>query len=87
MNASKAQCSGNNNNNSPRKRTGEQAKVIAAAVDTSLAKKAKAKQLVSKDSTQAEAFVVSVFNKLSGKTSATPQTVTDNSVDSQIFLT
>ena len=85
--ASKVQHSGNNNNYSPRKRIGEQAKVIAASVDTALAKKAKAEQLVSKDSTQAEAFVVSIFNKLDGKTSATPRTATENSVDSQIFLT
>ena len=40
--ASKAHHSGNNNNSSPRKQTGEQAKVLAAAVETALSKKAKA---------------------------------------------
>ena len=83
---SRAQRSGNNSNPLSKKRTGEQAKVIAAAVETALAKKAKAGQLESKESTQAEAFVVSVFNKLSGKTTTAPRTATANSVDSQSFL-
>ena len=83
----KAQRSGNNNNSPSNKRTGDQAKVIAAAVEAALAKKAKSEQLESKESTQAEAFVVSVFNKLAGKTATTPQTATANSVDSHSFLT
>ena len=74
MKASKAQRSGNNNNSLPRKRTGEQAKLITDAVETAVAKKEMSKQIGSKDITQARAFVIFVFNKLSGKMSATPRT-------------
>ena len=84
---SKAQRSGNNKNSPSKKRTGDQTKAIAAAVETALAKKAKADQLESTESTQAEAFVVSVFNKLAGKTATTLRTATANSVDSNSFLT
>ena len=85
--ASKTQRTGNNTNSSPRKQTGEEGKLIAAAVEMALAKKAMAEQLMSKESTKAKAFVISVINKLTGKTSATTGTTTANSVDIYIFLT
>ena len=85
--ASKGQRSVNNNNSFPRMRIGEQAKVIKSAVETTLAKKAKSEQLVSKEITQARDFVISVFKNLAGKMSATPRTANANSFDSQSFLT
>ena len=84
--ASKAQCSWKNKNYLPRNQRGEQAKVIAAAVEMALSKKAKDKQLVSKESTQTEAFFISILKKLASKTYTTPQTVTSNSVESLRIL-
>ena len=85
--ALEAQRSVNNNNYLPRKLTGEQAKVVASDVETSLAKKAKAEQLVSKEHTQAKSFVISLFNKLADNRPATPRNKTTNSVGSQSFFT